>query len=223
VSQRAQFIAGEGDAYYARNASPSRLAEGGSALADDDPVLATLRPLALAPRSVLEIGASDGARLEALRVHRPSACYVALEPSHLALAASAVRFPALRRARATAERLPFARASFELVILGFCLYLVDREDLFSVAAEVDRVLAPGGHVVVFDFLPDAPHRRRYAHADGAYSFKMDHARMFTWNPAYLRVAQQTFTHPGGDAQSADDRLAVSVLRRDLARGWPERS
>jgi ubiquinone/menaquinone biosynthesis C-methylase UbiE len=158
-----------------------------------------------------------------LRARAPRARYVALEPSRAALLAGAARFPALRRTRATAERLPFARASFELVILGFCLYLVDREDLFAVAAEVERVLAPRGHVVVFDFLPDAPHKRRYAHAEGAFSFKMDHAQMFAWNPAYQRVVQRTFTHPGGDARNPDDRLAVTVLQRDLARGWPERS
>jgi len=216
VSQRARFVASEGDAYHARNARSET-----SAGVADDPVLAVLRPLALAPRRVLEIGAGDGSRLARLRAG--GMLCVGVEPSRAALASGSRRFPEVRRARATAERLPFARGAFELVILGFCLYLIDREDLFCVAAEVDRVLAPGAHVAIFDFLPDEPHRRRYVHADGLSSFKMDHAQMFLWNPAYRRVAQQTFTHPGGDARNADDRLAVSVLRRDVTAGWPERT
>lgn len=214
MSQRARFLASEGDAYHARNL-------GADALAHDDPVLAALRELPLAPARVLEVGAGDGWRLAALRDRLPQALCVGLDPSLAALRAGAKRKPSVACVRATAERLPFRSGAFELAILGFCLYLVDREDLFAVAAEVDRVLAPAAYLAIFDFLPDAPQRRGYAHAEGLASYKMDYARMFLWNPAYRCVARRTLTHPGGDPQRGSDRLAVSVLRRDAARAWPE--
>ena len=182
-------------------------------------MLEVLGELELAPKRVLEIGAADGLRLAALRTRLPVAQVVALDPSHEALRAGAQR--CIAGARATAERLPFRDGAFELVILGFCLYLVDREDLFAIAAEVDRVLAATAHVAIFDFLPDAPQRRAYAHAPGLYSYKMDYAQMFLWNPAYRRVALRELTHPGGDPRRVEDRLAVSVLARDAAIAWPE--
>jgi ubiquinone/menaquinone biosynthesis C-methylase UbiE len=210
VSQRARFLASEGDAYFARNRGTESAA---------DPVLEVLGELALSPKRVLEVGAGEGLRLAALRRHLPAAQLVALDPSQDALRASLRR--CIPGARATAERLPFRDGEFELVILGFCLYLVDREDLFAVAAEVDRVLAATAHVAIFDFLPQTPQRRAYAHARGLYSYKMDYTQMFLWNPAYRCVTRRTFTHPGGDPRRAEDRLAVSVLARDAASAWPE--
>ncbi len=218
MNQRARFVASEGDAYHARNRGrevPAR--------AEHDLVLRALEKLALRPARVLEIGAGDGSRLAALCDGDPALRCTGIDPSAAALANGSRSNPRLAFARATAERLPFRAESFELVILGFCMYLVDREDLFAVAAEVDRVLTRSGHVAVLDFLPDTPHRRAYAHARGLYSYKMDYAHMFLWNPAYQRVACERFTHPGGDPERDDDRLAVSVLAKRSELGWPERA
>ena len=214
MSQRARFLASEGDAYHARNLERA-------ALAAADPVLAALRDLAPSPRRVLEVGAGDGWRLAGLGEQLPDTLRVGIDPSLAALRAGAKRAPRVACVRATAERLPFRSGTFELAIFGFCLYLIDREDLFAVAAEVDRVLAPCAHLAIFDFLPDAPQRRHYAHAEGVSSYKMDYARMFLWNPAYRCVSRRTLTHRGGDPQRTGDRLAISVLRRDAAHAWPE--
>ena len=46
----------------------------------------------------------------------------------------------------TADTLPFAAGSFDVVIAGFFYYLLDPADLFVVAAAIDRVLADEGWV-----------------------------------------------------------------------------
>lgn len=218
-SQRAAFLASEGDAWFQRNcASWQDLA----ARAAGDPLLAAYRELDLAPRRALEVGASDGWRLEVMRRARPDARYCGLEPSARAVVAGRARHPEVALARGTADRLPYRAGSFELVTLGFCLYLCDRADLFRIAAEVDRVLAPEGFVAVFDFHADEPHCNPYAHRAGLHSYKMDHARLFTWNPAYRCALQDVFAHPGTAGMTPDNQVAVTILRRDLAAGWPAR-
>jgi ubiquinone/menaquinone biosynthesis C-methylase UbiE len=217
VSQRARFLASEGDAYFARNrgkSSPARI--------EQDPVLRALEKLDLRPARVLEVGAGDGWRLAALRESASPPRCVGVDPSGDALAEGARRAPRVEFARATAERLPFRERCFDLVILSFCLYLVDRDDLFSVAAEVDRVLASSGHVAVYDFYPEQPHRRRYSHAPDTFSYKMNYSAMFLWNPAYRCVLEEIFAYPGSGPARADDRVAISVLQRDAASAWPER-
>lgn len=216
-SQSAAFIAGEGDAWYRRNRKD------GAERNEEDALLSAYRELDLAPRRTLEIGASDGWRLEAMRRARPDAQYYGLDPSAAAVAGGRVRHPEIGLARGTAADLPFRSGCFDLVTLGFCLYLCDRADLFRIACEVDRVLAPDGFVAILDFHADEPHRNRYVHHEGLQSYKMDHSRMFTWNPAFQYVMQDIFAHAGEPVLTPDNQVAVTILRRDVVGAWPERT
>ncbi len=198
----------EGDAYYRRNAAQDI----GPARLDDDPPLRVLRRLSLAPRRVLEVGSADGWRLSLLVDSAGPDLAAGADPSLAALQVGARRDPRLQLARATAEALPYADHSFDLVILGFFLYVADRGDLFRIASESDRVLAEGGHLMLYDFYSERPAQVRYQHADGCHSYKMDYRRMFLWNPAYRCLYHETIGEPPA-LGSGDSRLAVSVLRR----------
>ncbi len=63
------------------------------------------------------------------------------------------RAPLARRVRADMSRLPFAAASFDLVVSGLAVGHAPGLDAWM--AEVARVLAPGGVLVYSDFHPDA--------------------------------------------------------------------
>lgn len=219
VKQREAFTGGEGDAYHRRN----RVGRGELLrAAEADPLLAELVALRPAPRTVLEVGAGNGWRLAALHERLPGVRCHGLDPSAEAVADGAREFPEVALVRGTAERLPFADRAFDLVALGFCLYLCDRDDLFRIAAETDRVLAEDGVVAVYDFHPDEPHRRAYAHAPGVHAWKMDHARLFSWNPAYRELVRSVLPHPGSGGDDPDDRVAVTLLRRSTDGAYPER-
>jgi len=215
MTQRDIFLAGEGDAYFRRNASgydPARAAE--------NPLpLATVRRYLRPGARVLEIGCANGLNLERLR-RDPGCAGSGIDPSAGAIAAGRQAFPGLDLQVATADRLPFADASFDLVWFGFCLYLVDRPLLPRVVAEADRVLKDGGFLAIVDFDPDAPVRRRYSHAAGVSSFKTDHARMFLGFPQYVLAEKRPFSH-AGERWDADpgERVAVQVLAKNNSRGY----
>ena len=218
MEQKDVFRTGEGDSYFARNRAKLASAEARGA---DDPVLEALRRLGVRPRTVLEIGCSNGWRLEALRRESGASCH-GIDPSPQAIAEGKAAYPLLRLAEGTADTLPFPDATFDLVVFGFCLYLCDRKDLFRIASEADRVLGEAGHVAILDFHPPFPYRNPYAHREGLYSYKMDYSLLFSWNPAYTLVSQSLFTPPGaGDPAEPDDRHAVSLLRKDSRHAYPE--
>lgn len=93
-------------------------------------------------KSVLEIGAGDGALTEQL-VARGHDVH-ATDPSADAAERLAARFPDLRTSAATAERLPNLDASVDVVVCrNFHTYDED-----AALAEFSRVLRPGGHLAV---------------------------------------------------------------------------
>ena len=215
MKQRDVFLESEGDAWFERNV-------GGGAprtVDESDPLIAEVLGLAdtlpLSSASILEIGCGDGARLAWLRQHRGCECS-GLDPSARAVEAASAR--AVAAQRGTAERLPFADRTFDVVMFGFCLYLCDREDLFRIAAEADRVLKNPGWLLIHDFHSPSPSQRAYHHRAGIYSHKMDYRTLFTWHPGYTSYSHKVRHHAaGGYTDEPGEWVATSVLRKHLAR------
>ncbi|HJR63544.1 MAG TPA: class I SAM-dependent methyltransferase [Gemmatimonadaceae bacterium] len=98
---------------------------------------------ASARRRAWDCGAGNGQVALMLAGH--FAHVVASDPSREQLAAAA-RHPAISYVRATAERVPFAAGSFDLIGVGQALHWFDRPAFF---AEAQRVLASGGLIAVW--------------------------------------------------------------------------
>lgn len=212
MKQREIFLSSEGDAWFARNKA---------ALADkhgrphDDPVLRELSELLQSDDSrgfrILEIGCGDGGRLAWLSSKFGVDC-VGLEPSTDAAAAASAS--GVNVLRGTADSLPFEGQAFDVVIFGFCLYLCDREDLFRIAAEADRVLRAPGWLVIHDFFNPSPTARPYRHRAGVNSYKMDYRTLFTWHPAYVCLTHKIRHHADSTyTDDVDEWVCVSVLRK----------
>ena len=208
-SQKTIFLAAEGDAYFRRNADHN--AHSHAATLQDphyDPVIRAL--VDLKPHRILEIGASNGWRLDVAR-RLWDAHVSGIDPSVAAVTDGAARYPEVELVVGTADRLP--QAQFDCVIFGFCLYLCDRGDLFRIAAEADSLLAEGGYLVVYDFFPVTPHRNPYTHRPGVFTYKMDYAALWRWHPAYSIWRHEVTAAAGEDPADPDQRLAVTVLKK----------
>lgn len=181
MKQSETFLKSEGDAWHKRNKKKPRF---------PDPVLDAIDKLGLQPRSVLELGCGDGWRLERLKNAK---CHImGYDPSTMAIEEGKKRGLNIEVADAK-EGLYFTKERYyEMIIFGFCLYLVDRDDLQMIAGLADRALKDGGHIIIHDFLderptPDGPYRIKYKHKEGVWSYHMDYSKLWLANPAYREV------------------------------------
>lgn len=219
--QRDEFLAEEGNQWFARNRgaleadSPAR--QRVVLRISDQFIGAGTR----ARLRVLEIGCGPGQNLAALASRCPIEA-AGIEPSADAVALGRSRYPEFDLRVGTADQLPWADAAFDVVWFGFCLYLVDRPLLQRVVAEADRVLADGGLLAILDFDPDQPCRRPYHHRPGLMSYKMDHARLFLANPAYVLVDKFATSHTTGHWEAdPQERVALTLCRKCLQHAYRE--
>jgi ubiquinone/menaquinone biosynthesis C-methylase UbiE len=216
MKQKDAFLESEGDAWFRRNVTattPHPAPQSDSLLRE---ILELPARHCVPGTKVLEIGCGDGARLGWLRENRGFDCY-GIDPSPQAVAAVQAR--GIAACIGTAERLPFEDQAFEIVIFGFCLYLCDREDLFRIASEADRVLRNPGWLLILDFYSPATLKREYHHRRGLFSYKMDYRTLFTWHPAYTSYSHKLRHHSEhGYTDDATEWVATSVLRKHLEAG-----
>jgi malonyl-CoA O-methyltransferase len=112
--------------------------------------------LKLEPKRILDLGAGTGQMTRALQARYPKATVIALDLAEemLGTVPKAGRWIKRRRVVcADMHRLPFAGASFDIVISNFAIQW--SHDLGLLLAEVARVLTPGGVLSFTTLGPDS--------------------------------------------------------------------
>lgn len=218
-SQDEIFLSSEGDAWFERNAQWLTDFD-----PNDDPVLVFIERSGLKPRKVLEIGAANGARLQALAKTTGCAA-VAVEPSAEAVEDGRKRFPDVEFHRATADAIPNDEdGAFDLIIVHFVYHWVGRERLMRTMAETDRLLADNGFLLIGDFLPYKPTRVPYHHLpdEKVYTYKQNYAELMLASGLYSVVRMEEASH-GGSAErpNEQDRIGYWLLRKSLEGYYTE--
>jgi len=214
TEQKEIFSASEGDQWFNRNL-------GSSVAHENDKIVQTLQSIELSPKKVLEIGCSNGKRLNLIKNTFGSECW-GIDPSSKAIEDGKKKYPEISMNVGTADYLQFEDNSFDAIIFGFCLYLCDRNDLFKIAYEANRCLKNEGTLVIKDFYPTFPYKNKYSHLEGVYSYKMDYSKMFKWNPCYAEVANIVYSHSGFELRDIpNEKVAIVVLRKNEQYAYPE--
>jgi ubiquinone/menaquinone biosynthesis C-methylase UbiE len=212
--QSTKWIQSEADAWHRRNVKKSRF---------PDPVIEAIKQADIHPETVFEIGCGDGFRLAAMR--DKMGCKVwgcDLSKEAIAHGLKVYGDKDLIIGWREAKNLRgVPTEGFDMVIYGFCLYQCDPEELFTIVKEGDRILKDGGHLVVYDFSPDAPHAKAYAHEPILKTRKMDYAALWQAHPAYRLSQKVLFGHEPTDAEiTSDNRVAVTILKKDMRNAFP---
>jgi SAM-dependent methyltransferase len=223
MTQDRIFLEGEADRWFKRN-----LADISRADRPDWPlrILARLEGGA-GLGSFLELGCSNGWRLGRLReLFGAEKRYAGVDPSAEALMQGRSAFPGVEFHRGTLSEVPLAGA-FDVVIVNFVLHWVDRSSLARSIAEIDRLVADGGYLVLGDFLPDFPQKRAYHHLEGGkvFTYKQDYPRVFASLGTYREIVRIAHEHSGAAETFAPvdsaDRAVCSLLRKSLSGHYPE--
>jgi len=214
-NQKQAFLEYEADLWFERN---KKFVE--NYKIEEDFVSNLLIKYNISPEKILEIGCSAGYRLNGLKLLYPNAEVYGIEPSNSAIAHGKNLYPHVHFERATADRLPYPNKQFDLVIVGFVFYVVDRDLLLASISEVDRVLSDKGFVIIIDFFSEKALKNEYAHISNfnAYSFKQKYESIFTESHLYQLMDKSTVNHQTKKPDVLSDfydLMSITLLKKDI--------
>jgi SAM-dependent methyltransferase len=214
VSQGEIFLDSEGNQYFDRCHIREQCEEGQNP-AENDLSSKLMGLYDLKPKTVLDIGCSNGFRLEGMRNTLGAQCF-GLEPGIDAIEDGRKRFPNLNLQQGLCSNIPWDR-SFELIVVNFVLHWVERDAIDRCINEIDRVLESGGFLLLGDFFPDHAHDNDYHHLPGKIrTFKEQYFERFT-ERGYTHLAHLSTHHSHlKTVQVCSDpieRVIVSLLQK----------
>ena len=217
-SQSMVFRDGEGDKWYLRNIEALDRRE--APLAQNF-LFDTLAHKKSDINSILEVGCSAGHNL-VFMCNLFEASGFGIDPSQMAIRDAIARGKnaegklAYNYKVGTADSLPYEDSQFDLVVFGFCLYLVPREEIQRALSEANRVLKPGGFLAIIDFDVPRSLTNTYIHAENVKSFKENYSLRYLENGEYSLISKWSHSHNSDYfVEEVDERISISVMHKEL--------
>lgn len=168
-------------------------------------------------QNLLEIGCCYGYNLAYLN-RRFGYEVFGIEPSSKAIEYGKQAFgDKINFMQGTADDLKYSDDFFNVVLVGSCLYQVDRSLIAKTLSEIDRVLLCGGFLVITDFDTPFPCKRENQHNRLTPTYKDNYGAMYLHSPYnYTLVEKRTYSF-NGDFVFPDDvqeRVSTQILYKE---------
>ena len=107
----------------------------------------------LKPKSILEIGCANGIRLNDYSNILRSKTNYGIDISSNAIKDAKKKFKKLHFLKMSSLEINKIKKNFDLIICGFFLYMLDREEIFNQFDLIYRKLNKNGYLIIEDFDP----------------------------------------------------------------------
>lgn len=215
--QKDIFIREEADAWFDRNFEVINNFD-----SNQDPVISLIKKYQIFFNSCLEVGCSAGHRLNGIANLYPESNLYGIDPSMKAINYGKKKYSNLHLSNHTVDNLSiYEDEKFDVIIIGFLFYVLDRKLLLKAISEIDRVLKNEGYILFVDFNAVKPVRVKYHHIKhvDAYSYKQSYENIFTSTNLYHLLEKNTISHDGkfkfDSSSNYMNQYSVSLLKKDI--------
>lgn len=160
-------------------------------------------------KKLIEIGCGQGHRLNLLNKELKINCY-GIDPSSKAIKSN--RNSNIIIKKGTADKVNFKSNYFDVVAFGFCLYLVDTNELHKVFSETQRIMKKNSLIFIYDFFSKDSKIFRYKHNLKIKVHKYDFSKIFTWHPDFTLIKTKKFYM--NDKKTSNNILSISVIKKN---------
>lgn len=167
--------------------------------------------------NILEIGCSNGWRLDKLYNMFPNNNYYGIDPSNDAIDYGNQNYNNINFKVSTCDDLLFfENKKFDLIMIPFVFMYIDRELLLKSIAEIDRILSNDGILIITDFYSNRQRKNNYKYIENSYIYKQNFFEIFLSTKNYFLNKLEYFNHNTSyNNDNYDESCCYVELKKDL--------
>lgn len=210
------FLENEGDSFFKRN----KTAFNNIQYINDDIILKNIKnniSLNDLKVNILELGCSNGWRLNELYNLFPNNSYYGIDPSKDAIGNGKLNNSIINFEVSTCDNMNFFEdKKFDIILIPFVFMYIDRELLLKSISEIDRVLKNNGLLIITDFYSNRQRKNNYKYINNSYIYKQNFYEIFLSTKNYFLNKLESFSHnTSNNNDNYDDTCFYVELKKDL--------
>lgn len=201
------FIDCEGNNFFQRN---NNYIEN-----DNDIILKNININNIINKKILEIGCSNGWRLNKLFEKNNSCEYYGIDPSIDAIN-DGKKYSNINLEVGTCDNINNLDNFFDIILIPFVFMYIDRNLLIKSISEIDRVLKNNGLLIITDFYSNKPRKNSYKYIENMFIYKQNYFNIFLSTQNYFLNKLECFTHnTSNNNDNYDDTCFYAELSKDI--------
>lgn len=202
------FIKEEGDNYFDRNIKNLNN--------KNDIILKNIDIQNTNNKNILEIGCSNGWRLNELYNLNNLNNYYGFDPSQNAISYGKENFKNINLFIGTADNINLQDNFCDIILVPFVFMYVDRSLLMKTFYQIDRILKNDGIIIITDFYSNRQRKNLYKHQNNIYIYKQNYFDIFLATKNYFLNKLISFSHnTTNNTNTYDDTCYYVELKKDL--------
>ena len=126
------------------------------------------------PRSILEIGCANGSKLNLYEKLLKTKINYGVDLSEQAIKDGKKKYKNLKLLNLSSLKIDKIKIKFDLIVCGFFLYLLDREEIFKQFDLIHKKLNDNKYLIINDFNPLFKHTNKNMHSKNLKTYKMNY-------------------------------------------------
>ena len=177
----------------------------------------------LKPKSILDIGCVDGSKLNIYQKHLKTRINYGVDLSDKAIKEGKKKFKGLKLLKLSSLKIDKIKVKFDLIICGFFLYLLDREEVFKQFDLIHKKLNNNGYLIINDFDPLFNHTNKNIHHKNLKTFKMKYGNFLEQSGLFKIIYKKNYTiNPRAKKKYKSDDITLTAFKKiDFTKSYPE--
>ena len=178
------------------------------------------------PKSILEIGCSNGMRLNQYQQELKSKINYGIDLSQKAINYGNKKYKKLKLLKLSSLEIEKIKINFDLIICGSFLYLLDREVIFKQFDSICKKLSKNGYLIIQDFDPLFKHTNKNIHNKKFKSFKMSYDNFLEesglFKMIYKKRNNSKLIKSNDNKKFKSDDWSLTLFKKiDFTESYPE--